>query len=108
MSDLARLSLTSPEFLAVHAHASEATPQRLKQFYVSIALHRKLDLLWFFIKTHQKQRTVVFMATCKQVQLPRPRVIGMNVMTEIRLACLMLHWAQQSLKVMAAAVSRPI
>jgi Helicase conserved C-terminal domain len=67
VSDLARLSLSDPEFIAVHADAAEATPQRLRQFFVSVPLQRKLDLLWFFIKTHQKQRTIVFLATCKQV-----------------------------------------
>ena len=68
MSDLARLSLSAPEFVAVHSEAAEATPQRLKQFYVTCELQRKLDLLWFFVKTHQKQRTIAFMATCKQAR----------------------------------------
>jgi superfamily II DNA/RNA helicase len=67
VSDLARLSLSSPEFVAVHAEALEATPQRLKQVYVTCPLQGKLDLLWFFIKTHQKKRVIAFLATCKQV-----------------------------------------
>jgi superfamily II DNA/RNA helicase len=56
-----------PEFVAVHAESAEATPQRLRQWWVPCALHGKLDLLWFFVKTHLKQRTIVFLATCKQV-----------------------------------------
>jgi hypothetical protein len=70
VKDLARLSLQNPEYVSVHADATTATPQRLKQFYISVPLHRKLDLLWFFIKTHLKKRTVVFFSTCKQVRCP--------------------------------------
>ena len=67
VSDLARLSLQSPEYVAVHAEAEAATPQKLKQMYVPCTLQSKLDLLWFFLKTHQQKRTIVFLATCKQV-----------------------------------------
>ena len=68
VSDLARLSLQDPEYISVHAEAPTATPHRLKQFYVATPLHSKLDILWFFIKTHLKKRTIVFLATCKQVR----------------------------------------
>lgn len=68
VSDLARLSLQDPEYISVHAEAPTATPHRLKQFYVTTPLHSKLDILWFFIKTHLKKRTIVFLATCKQVR----------------------------------------
>ena len=67
VSDLARLSLKDPEYISVHSEAPTATPHRLKQFYVTCNLHSKLDTLWFFIKTHLKKRTIVFLATCKQV-----------------------------------------
>jgi superfamily II DNA/RNA helicase len=69
VSDLARLSLVDPEYIAVHAEATIATPHRLRQFFITCPLERKLDLLWFFIKTHLKKRTIVFLATCKQVRL---------------------------------------
>ena len=68
MSDLARLSLHDPEYISVHAEAEAATPQRLKQYYVPCPLAQKLDLLWLFIKTHLKHRSIVFLATCKQVR----------------------------------------
>jgi len=67
VSDLARLSLADPEYVAVHSEAPAATPHRLKQAYVTCELHQKMDLLWFFLKTHQKQKTIVFLSTCKQV-----------------------------------------
>ena len=31
-------------------------------------LHRKLDLLWAFIKQHLRSRTLVFVSTCKQAR----------------------------------------
>jgi ATP-dependent RNA helicase DDX10/DBP4 len=68
VKDLGRLSLQDPEYVSVHADAKSATPQRLKQFYITCPLHSKLDLLWFFIKTHLKKRTIVFFSTCKQVR----------------------------------------
>lgn len=73
MSDLARLSLQDPEYIAVDAEATTATPSKLKQCYIKCELHTKMDLLWFFIKTHLKKRTIVFLSTCKQVRSPCDR-----------------------------------
>jgi ATP-dependent RNA helicase DDX10/DBP4 len=74
VSDLARLSLQDPEYIAVDAEAQTATPSGLQQFYIKCELHAKLDLLWFFIKTHLKKRTIVFLSTCKQVHSPSSAV----------------------------------
>ncbi|EFJ48780.1 hypothetical protein VOLCADRAFT_60063 [Volvox carteri f. nagariensis] len=66
--DLARLSLTQPEYLAVHAEAAAPTPVKLQQAYMVVELGQKMDVLWSFIKSHLKAKTIVFLSTCKQVR----------------------------------------
>lgn len=68
VSDLARLSLKDPEFVSVHAEAVMSTPPKLRQGFIVCELQQKIDLLWFFIKTHLKKKTVIFVSTCKQVR----------------------------------------
>ena len=69
VKDLARLSLKDPEYLAVHAESTVATPARLQQTAMIVPLHEKLDMLWSFIKTHLHSKTLVFLSSCKQVSL---------------------------------------
>ncbi|GLI59364.1 hypothetical protein VaNZ11_001229 [Volvox africanus] len=66
--DLARLSLTDPEYLAVHAEAAAPTPVKLQQAYMVVDLGQKMDVLWSFIRSHLKAKTIVFLSTCKQVR----------------------------------------
>ncbi|PSN36724.1 putative ATP-dependent RNA helicase DDX10 [Blattella germanica] len=66
--DLARLSLKDPMYVSVHEHAKHSTPESLQQSYVVCELHEKLNMLWSFIRSHLKQKTLVFMSTCKQVK----------------------------------------
>ena len=66
--DLARLSLASPEYLAVHEADVLATPDKLEQHYVVVQAERKLDLLFSFIKTHLRAKTLVFVSAGKQVR----------------------------------------
>lgn len=67
--DLARLSLSNPEYVGVREKDSDAsTPKNLQQHYVISDLPRKLDVLFSFIKTHLHVKTLVFMSTCKQVR----------------------------------------
>jgi ATP-dependent RNA helicase DDX10/DBP4 len=68
VSDLARLSLKDPEYVAVHEGAASATPSTLKQHYVVTPLASKLDTLWSFIRSNLKSKTVVFLASGKQVR----------------------------------------
>ena len=68
VSDLARLSLRDPEYIAVHEAASSATPSTLQQHYVTVPLPGKLDVLWSFIRSNVKAKTVVFMSSGKQVR----------------------------------------
>lgn len=67
VKDLARLSLNRPEYIAVHAEHQEATPTQLKQNYVICPLHKKLDILFSFLKTHLKSKLIVFLSSCAQV-----------------------------------------
>ncbi|EME78514.1 uncharacterized protein MYCFIDRAFT_37274 [Pseudocercospora fijiensis CIRAD86] len=68
VSDLARLSLQDPEYIAVHETAQAATPKGLQQNYVITPLPEKLDALWSFIQSAKKSKIVVFFSTTKQVR----------------------------------------
>ncbi|EAW06779.1 RNA-dependent ATPase HCA4 [Aspergillus clavatus NRRL 1] len=68
VSDLARLSLRDPEYVAVHETASTATPAKLQQHYVIAPLPQKLDILWSFIRSNLKSKTMVFFSSGKQVR----------------------------------------
>lgn len=66
--DLARLSLRDPEYVAVHEASEFATPKTLTQRFVVVELNQKLDMLYSFLKTHLKQKILVFLSSCKQVR----------------------------------------
>lgn len=68
VSDLARLSLQEPEYVAVHEAATSATPSTLQQHYVITPLPQKLDTLWSFIRSNLKSKTVIFLSSGKQVR----------------------------------------
>ncbi|KAM0276936.1 hypothetical protein ACHAQH_006221 [Verticillium albo-atrum] len=65
ISDLARLSLKDPEYVAVH---EEATPANLQQHYIVTPLPEKLDTLYGFIKSNLKSKMIVFFSSGKQVR----------------------------------------
>ncbi|CAK7563411.1 MAG: ATP-dependent RNA helicase dbp4 [Sporothrix epigloea] len=68
VSDLARLSLKEPEYIAVHETAVAATPTQLQQHYVITALPDKLDTLYGFIRSNLKSKMIVFFSSGKQVR----------------------------------------
>src|SRR5436309_894072 len=68
VSDLARLSLRDPEYVAVHEAASTATPSTLQQHYVVTPLPDKLDTLYSFLKANLKAKILVFLSSGKQVR----------------------------------------
>jgi ATP-dependent RNA helicase DDX10/DBP4 len=68
VSDLARLSLRDPEYVAVHEAASSATPTTLQQFYTITPLPEKLNTLYSFIKANLKAKIIVFLSSGKQVR----------------------------------------
>eukprot|EP01086_Lenisia_limosa_P015890 TRINITY_DN5388_c0_g1_i2.p1 TRINITY_DN5388_c0_g1~~TRINITY_DN5388_c0_g1_i2.p1 ORF type:complete len:686 (-),score=151.28 TRINITY_DN5388_c0_g1_i2:43-2100(-) len=68
IKDLARLSLSSPEYIGIHDKAESATPAKLEQHYMTIDLPTKLNVLFSFIRSHPSNKSIVFFATCKQVK----------------------------------------
>ncbi|KAK6583807.1 hypothetical protein PZA11_003537 [Diplocarpon coronariae] len=68
VSDLARLSLRDPEYVAVHEAASSATPATLQQYVVITPLAEKLNTLFSFIRNNLKAKIIVFMSSGKQVR----------------------------------------
>ncbi|KAG4030735.1 hypothetical protein MFRU_011g01910 [Monilinia fructicola] len=68
VSDLGRLSLKEPEYVAVHEAASSATPTTLQQHYCVVPLPEKLNTLFGFIRANLKAKIIVFMSSGKQVR----------------------------------------
>lgn len=65
--DLARLSLKDPMYVSVHEHAEHTTPEGLQQSYIVCSLEEKIAMLWSFLRSHLKQKIIVFFSSCKQV-----------------------------------------
>lgn len=68
LADLARLSLKSPETISAHETADTKTPEFLQQNYLVVNQEDKMAMLWSFIKNHLKNKSIVFMSSCKQVK----------------------------------------
>ena len=68
VSDLARLSLIDPEYIAVHEAASSATPSTLRQHYVISPLPEKLNTLYSFLRSNVHAKILVFLSSGKQVR----------------------------------------
>jgi ATP-dependent RNA helicase DDX10/DBP4 len=68
VKDLARLSVKNAEYVSTDEKSSTSTPKNLQQRYIVCELPQKLDILFSFIKTHLKQKIVVFLSSCKQVR----------------------------------------
>ena len=66
--DLARLSLSDPEYVAVHKHSASSTPHRLSQSYILCELQDKLCVLYSFLRSHTSCKLIVFISSCKQVK----------------------------------------
>jgi len=96
VKDLARLSLQSPEYVAVRENngkgkekakdgeeeeetMEQEVPKNLEQHYMVVDLSSKLDVLWTFIKTHLFTKTIVFLSSGKQVQLSLSLPSSLNV-----------------------------
>lgn len=69
VSDLSRLSLKDPEYIAVHESAAASTPESLQQHYLVTPLASKLNTLYGFIKSNLKSKILVFFSSGKQVRL---------------------------------------
>lgn len=44
------------------------TPVKLLHFYMTLSIEDKLDTLFSFLKSHQKNKCIVFFSACKQVR----------------------------------------
>ncbi|KAJ1113655.1 hypothetical protein NDU88_001897 [Pleurodeles waltl] len=94
VKDLARLSLKDPEYVWVHDKAKFSTPATLEQNYVVCELPQKINMLYSFIRNHLKKKSIVFFASCKEVQYL------FRVFCRLRpgIPILALHGKQQQMK----------
>jgi hypothetical protein len=69
VEQLSRLSLREGLTREASVHAAEdySTPDSLSNSYMVVKLEDKINVLYSFLKTHLAQKTIVFMATCRQV-----------------------------------------
>lgn len=63
---LASLSLNHPEIISVSR--DEVVPSKLKQFWMEVEIDKKVDSLLGFIRSHSKQKILVFVSCRKQVR----------------------------------------
>ncbi|KAJ1720877.1 ATP-dependent RNA helicase dbp4 [Coemansia erecta] len=94
VKDLARLSLQRPEYVGVHEAAKTSTPERLSQYYMTVELPQKLDMLYSFMRTHSNTKTIVFMSSGKQVRFVYETFCRMQPGTPL----LHMHGKQKQMK----------
>lgn len=51
----------------MHDKEEHVTPTQLKQNFILCPLHEKLNTLFSFLKSHLKNKIIVFFSTCSQV-----------------------------------------
>eukprot|EP01105_Mastigella_eilhardi_P025125 TRINITY_DN6726_c0_g2_i1.p1 TRINITY_DN6726_c0_g2~~TRINITY_DN6726_c0_g2_i1.p1 ORF type:complete len:767 (-),score=232.55 TRINITY_DN6726_c0_g2_i1:5-2005(-) len=68
LKDLARLSLTEPEYISVDEHSTSKTPAALTQIVCIVELQHKIDTLFSFLRLHPTSKILVFASTCKEVR----------------------------------------
>ena len=76
VQDLVRLSLKNPLVISTYAvsqgeNADQSTTpssDALSQHYTSCTLDKKIDVLYSFVRSHLKAKTIVFVSSCKQVR----------------------------------------
>ncbi|XP_060090826.1 probable ATP-dependent RNA helicase DDX10 [Heteronotia binoei] len=94
VKDLARLSLKDPEYIWVHEKAKFSTPATLEQNYVVCELHQKINMLYSFLRSHLNKKSMVFFASCKEVQY----LFRLFCRLRPGLTVLALHGKQQQMK----------
>ncbi|XP_061876390.1 probable ATP-dependent RNA helicase DDX10 [Colius striatus] len=94
VKDLARLSLKDPEYVWVHERAKFSTPATLDQNYIVCDLHQKVNVLYSFLRSHLKKKSIVFFASCKEVQY----LFRVFCKLQPGLPVLALHGKQQQMK----------
>ena len=63
---LASLSMKNPEVISISR--DEVVPSKLKQYWMEVDVDKKVDALFGFIRSHSKQKIIVFVSCRKQVR----------------------------------------
>lgn len=63
---LASLSMNQPEIISISR--DEVVPSKLKQYWMEVDIDKKVDALFGFIRSHSKQKIIVFVSCRKQVR----------------------------------------
>ena len=61
------ISSQNPVYIWANELKESATPAKLVQKYVMVELSRKIDVIWSFITTHKRSKTIIFFSSCKEV-----------------------------------------
>jgi len=85
-SSLVRLHAYNPRCFFAQADSIYNTPLQLQQVYLVCELREKLDILWSFLNTHKKNKSIVFLSTCKQVDFISE--VSQNLQIGIPIRCL--------------------
>ena len=67
VTKLAKLSLNKPQYIKVQEEDAKATPKSLIESYLICESKNKINFIWTFIRSHVKQKTIIFFTTRKQV-----------------------------------------
>jgi ATP-dependent RNA helicase DDX10/DBP4 len=62
------VSAKQEEHLSETLKGTYETPAKLTQYYMVVAPEDKVNTFYSFLKSHQKQKVIVFVSTCKQVR----------------------------------------
>lgn len=68
VTKLAKLSLNKPQYIKVQEEDAKATPKSLIESYLICESKNKINFIWTFIRSHVKQKTIIFFTTRKQVR----------------------------------------
>lgn len=64
---LAKAGCTNPVVCSIHENSATSTPLTLTQCYTICEAHDKFNFIYSFLKNFKKQKILVFLSTCKQV-----------------------------------------
>ncbi|KAL7080299.1 hypothetical protein ACQ4LE_000729 [Meloidogyne hapla] len=68
VEDLIRVSLKDPVFVSAHEGAKNSTPDQLTQSYLVCEEEDKINIVWSFLRNHQRKKTLIFVTSCKQAR----------------------------------------
>ena len=68
VKDLIRVCTNDPVFVFAHEHAESVTPEKLQQSYFVCEEQEKVNVLWSYLISHKKKKTLIFVTCCKQAR----------------------------------------